>query len=347
MKASRVLVTGHNGYIGSIVAPFLAARGHEVVGLDTDFYVSCTLGPAPRAIPNLRKDIRDVTPDDLRGFDAVVHLAALSNDPIGEINPDLTYEINHRGSVRLAEAAKQAGVRRFLFSSSCSMYGAAGEGLVGEEAPLRPLTPYAISKVRTESDLGEMADDRFSPVFLRNATVYGMSPRLRADLVVNNLLCWAFTTGKIRILSDGTPWRPVVHVEDVAQAFALALESPTDSVHNVAFNVGSEEENYQVRDLASFVHEAVPDCGVEYAEGGGPDPRSYQVDFGKIGKILPGFHRKRSVRDGVTDLLGVFRRNGMTLEDFQEKFTRLAHLRNLIETKRLNGSFRWNEEARA
>jgi len=324
------------------MVPVLRSAGHEVVGLDTDFFKGCTFGKAEATIAEIRKDIRDLSPRDLRGFDAVIHLAALSNDPLGEINPELTFDINHVGSVILGKLAKDAGVRRFLYSSSCSMYGSAGSSFVTEEAPLAPLTPYAISKVKTEEDLRRLAGDDFSPVYMRNATVYGVSPRLRADLVLNNLVLWAHTTGRIRILSDGTPWRPIIHVQDLTNAFLAALVGPVEVIHNQAFNVGIDTENYQVRDLAEFVREAVPGCSIEYAEGGGPDPRSYRVDFGKIRRQLPDFHPKWTARVGARELYEAVKKEGFTLADFQgRKYVRLAQIKYLISKGLIDGNFRW------
>lgn len=335
-------MTGISGYIGSVMAPILHAAGHEVVGFDTNYFLDCILGGEPPSFDTIRKDIRDVRKEDVQGFDAVIHLAALSNDPMGELNPDITYDINHLASVRLAKAAKSSGVRRFLYSSSCSMYGAAGEDFVGEEAPLRPITPYAVSKVRTEEDLRGLADETFSPVYLRNATVYGASSRIRADLVLNNLVCWAHTTGTIRILSDGTPWRPIVHVEDLTAAFLAALEAPLETIHNQAFNVGIGSENYQVRDLAEIVQGIVPGCRVEYAEGGGPDSRSYRVDFSKIRNILPGFQPRWNARLGAEQLYRAVRDARLTLEDFQgRKYIRLTQLKYLISQGEIDKFFRW------
>lgn len=344
----RVLVTGHNGYIGSVMVPLLRAAGHEVVGLDTCFFGDCTFGNEQNGVPALRKDVRDVAEAELRGFDAVVHLAALCNDPLGDLNEAWTYDINHIASVRLARLAKAAGVRLFLYSSSCSMYGAAEDDLLTEDAPLRPLTPYAISKVRTEEDVAKLADGDFSPVFMRNATAYGVSPRLRADLVLNNLTCWAYTTGNVRILSDGTPWRPIVHVEDIANAFAAVLTAPRDVIHNQAFNVGVDGENYQVRDLAEIVRATVPGCVVEYAERGEPDPRNYRVDFSKLRETLPDFQPRWSAKKGALQLHSAFRQLGLTLEDFHgRRFIRLSQLKFLLDADRLDGTLRWKnmEEA--
>jgi len=339
----RVLVTGHNGYIGSVMVPVLQAAGHEVLGLDTFFYEDCTFGEDFHRVPALRKDVRDVTLADLQGFDAIVHLAALSNDPLGDLKPEWTYDINHAASVRLAKLAKEAGVQRFLYASSCSMYGAAGEELVTEEAPLSPLTAYAVSKVRTEKDLSKLADESFSPVFMRNATAYGVSPRLRADLVLNNLVCWAHTTGKVRILSDGTPWRPIVHVEDIANAFAAALVAPREAIHNQAFNVGVNGENYQIRDLAEIVQETVPGCSVEYAGQGEPDQRSYRVDFSKLARTLD-FKPRWNARLGAQELYLALRRIGLSVEDFQgQKYIRLKRLKYLLDAGYLDGTLRWTK----
>jgi nucleoside-diphosphate-sugar epimerase len=294
----RTLVTGHNGYIGSVLAPLIAAAGHDVVGLDTYLFEDCSLGEDTVRIESLRCDVRDVRATDLAGFDAIIHLAALSNDPLGNVNPQCTYDINHLASVRLARLAKQAGVPRFLFASSCSLYGVAGDALLTEDAAFNPITPYGESKVRVELDVAKLADDRFSPTFLRNATAYGVSPRLRADIVVNNLVGVAYTTGEVLIQSDGTPWRPLVHIEDIARAFLAVLEAPREVVHNEAFNVGRTEENYRVRDLAEMVQEIVPGSRVRYAEGGGPDPRCYRVDCGKLARLREC--RSCTRRSGVT-----------------------------------------------
>jgi nucleoside-diphosphate-sugar epimerase len=340
----RVLITGHNGYIGSVMVPVLQAAGHEVVGLDTYYYEDCTLGQEqPPGIPVIRKDIRDVTLNDLRNYDAVVHLAALCNDPLGDLNSAWTLDINHLASVNLAKLAKEAGSKRFLYASSCSMYGASGgDSALTEDAPLSPLTSYAISKVRTEGDIAKLADSGFSPVFMRNATAYGVSPRLRADVVLNNLTCWAYTTGKVRIMSDGTSWRPIVHIEDISRAFAQALIAPRDAIHNQAINIGVESENYQVRDLADIVKETVPGCQVEYAGQSGPDPRSYRVSFAKLSRLLPAFTPKWTARTGAIELYNELRRVGFTPADFQgRKFIRLNQLKHLISSNRLDQTLHW------
>jgi nucleoside-diphosphate-sugar epimerase len=258
----RVLLTGHKGYIGTVLVPMLLEAGHDVFGLDSDLFENSTFGNGIQAIPEVRKDIRDVEISDLQGFDAVLHLAGLSNDPLGNLNPNLTYEINHAASVRLAELSKQAGISRFIFSSSCSNYGAGGEDWLTEESAFNPVTPYGESKVKVEQDVSKLADDDFSPTFLRNATAYGVSPRLRFDLVLNNLVAWAFTTGRVYIKSDGTPWRPIVHIADISRAFIAVLHAPREIVHNDAFNVGRNEDNYQIRDLANIVKATVPCCEI-------------------------------------------------------------------------------------
>lgn len=340
----RVLVTGHNGYIGSVMVSALEAARHEVVGLDSFFFEDCSIPMQERArIPALRKDVRDVQVSDLEGFGAVAHLAALCNDPLGDLHPEWTYEINHQASVRLARMAREAGVERFLFASSCSMYGAAGgDGVLNEDAPLRPLTPYAISKVRTEEDISKLADGSFSPVFMRNATAYGLSPRLRADVVLNNLVCWAHTTGRIRIMSDGTPWRPIVHVHDIAQAFAVALAAPREAIHNQAFNVGANGENYQVRELAEIVRNTVPGCVVEYADGAGPDPRSYRVDFSKLSRTLPDFKPQWNASFGAKDLYAALQEANVSLSDFEgRKFIRLSQIKHLLGQGLLDETLRW------
>jgi nucleoside-diphosphate-sugar epimerase len=340
----RVLVTGHHGYIGAVTAPFLQAAGHDVSGLDTRYYEGCDLVDGEAKVPSRRLDLRDVEREDLAGFDAVVHLAALSNDPLGDLSEELTREVNFEATVALAQAAKTAGVPRFVFSSSCSMYGASSpDEHVNETAPLRPLTAYAESKVLSEGGLAELADDGFSPVFMRNATAYGVSPRLRVDIVLNNLVGWAHTTGEVRILSDGTPWRPLVHVEDIARATLAILEAPTDVVHAEAFNIGGTSENYQVRELAEIVRDAVGNCTIEYAGSGDPDPRSYQVDFGKFARAFPDVQLQWTARKGAAELLTAYRNVGLTLADFDgDRYTRLKRLKTLLESGALDSDLRWH-----
>ena len=338
----RVLITGHNGYIGSVLAPYVRAAGHDVVGLDTFLFEGSTFGPDAGRIESMRMDLRDVEVADLEGFDAVMHLAALSNDPVGDLNPECTSEINHLGSVRLARIAKEAGVGRLIFASSCSLYGIAGDEMLTEEAPFNPLTAYGLSKVLFEQDVAKLADDDFSPVFLRNATAYGVSPRLRADVVVNNLVAVAFATGEILIQSDGTPWRPLVHIEDIARAFVAVLHAPRELVHNEAFNVGRSEENYRVRDLAEMVKQVVPGSVVKYAEGGGPDPRCYRVDCGKLMRTLPEYQPQWNVRRGMEQLHEAFKANGLTREElFGDRYFRIKRIRALQSEGLLDGDLRW------
>lgn len=323
----RVLLTGHQGYLGTVMAPVLAKAGHEVVGLDSGLFAGCVLGPAPDDPPGHCADLRDVKPDLFAGVDAVIHLAALSNDPLGALAPELTYDINHHASVRLARLARDAGVRRFLYASTCSVYGASGgDDLLDEEAPLRPVTPYAESKVRVEDDLLELADADFTPVFLRNATAFGFSPRLRADIVLNNLTGHAHLTGDVRVLSDGTPWRPLVHVADIADAFLAVLDAPREAVHAKAFNVGGEHNNLTVAEIAEHVVEAVPGSRLLITGETGADPRSYRVDFSRIREALPGFHARWTVKAGAVELADAYRLYGLTADDFRQRFTRLAWL---------------------
>lgn len=339
----RVLITGHDGYIGSVLESFVRRHGHDVAGLDTRLFEGCSLGPEPAGPDALRLDVRDVEVEHLRGFDAIIHLAAISNDPLGHLDPARTYEINHVASVSLGRLAKQAGVTRFVFASSCSLYGAASpDDLLTETAAFNPVTPYGESKVRAEQDLSELADDNFSPIFLRNATVYGYSPRLRLDLVVNDFVARAFTTGEVVIKSDGTPWRPLVHVEDVARAALAAIEAPRETVHNNAFNVGRTTENYQVRDVADIVREAIPASRVTYEEGGGPDSRCYRVDFSKAEDELPGFHPRWTVPDGVRELVDAYRVHALTANDLSSShFIRLHRIQALQDAGRLGTDLRW------
>lgn len=338
----RVLLTGHKGYIGTVLVPMLLAEGHDVFGLDSDLFENSTFGDGIQDIPEVRKDIRDVEISDLRGFDAVLHLAGLSNDPLGNLNPDLTYEINHAASVHLADLSKQAGIPRFIFSSSCSNYGAGGEDWLTEESAFNPVTPYGESKVWVEQDVSKLADDEFSPTFLRNATAYGVSPRLRFDLVLNNLVAWAFTTGRVYIKSDGTPWRPIVHIADISRAFIAVLHAPREVIHNEAFNVGRNEDNYQIRDLANIVKETVPGCEIDYAPDGGPDKRCYRVDCSKILNTLPEFKPQWNARLGAQELYEAYRKVGVTLDEFEgPRYQRIAHIKKLLSDRSLTDSLRW------
>ncbi len=340
-------MTGHDGYIGAVLGPFLRAEGHEVVGLDTRYYRDCGFGDDTPRIPVIDRDLRDVRDGDLTGFDAVIHLAALSNDPVGDLNPDCTYDINHHASLRLAQMAKQAGVERFLFSSSCSVYGASSpDDVLDEQATFAPITPYAESKVAVEHDLLGMADDAFSPTFLRNATVYGVSPRLRGDVVVNNLVGWAVTTGKVVLKSDGSPWRPLVHVEDVCRAFSAILVAPRDAIHAQAFNVGRQGENYRIRAVAELVQRAVPGSELSFAEGAGADPRCYRVDFSKISRMVPAFRPTWNVERGINQLRDAYREIGLTKNDLEgPRFSRVKSILRLLEQGRLDSDLRWSAGA--
>ncbi|PYS03595.1 MAG: NAD-dependent dehydratase [Acidobacteria bacterium] len=338
----KVLVTGHNGYIGSVMVPILQEAGHTVIGLDTYYYEDCTFGPNTPDIPALRKDLREVDATDLIGFDAIIHLAALSNDPLGNLDSDLTDQINHRASVRLAKLAKGAGVRRFLFSSSCSLYGVAGDAILTEEASFNPVTAYGWSKVHVEKEIAQLGDDTFTPTFLRNATAYGVSPRLRVDVVINNLVGYAVTTGEILIMSDGTPWRPLVHVEDISLAFRCVLEAPADLVHNQALNVGSTRENYRVSQLAEMIREVVPGSVVKYASGAGPDSRCYRVDCDRIASVLPRCKPRWTAREGIEQLYSAYKTYGLTADDFLgPRYQRIKTIQRLQSQERLDERLRW------
>lgn len=340
----KVLVTGFDGYIGAVMVPRLQAAGHEVVGLDSRLFEGCDLGPFRPAVPVLRCDLRDVRLEQLRGFDAVIHLAAISNDPLGNLNPETTFDINHRASVRLAACAREAGVGRFLYASSCSVYGAASpEAILDETAPFAPVTPYAESKVRVEADVSPLASDGFSPTFLRNATVFGVSPKLRGDLVVNNLVAWALTAGRVELKSDGTPWRPLVYVGDVCRVFQGVLEARRELVHGQAFNVGRPGANYRIRDVAERVRAAVPGSEITFAEGAGPDPRCYRVDFSKLARVLPGSVPATSLEDGIAELVAVFRRVGLRREDVEgDRFVRVQRILRLLREGAIGPDLRWS-----
>ena len=323
----------------------LLDQGHEVVGLDTDLYEASTFGTGVPDIPGIKKDVRDVEIGDLEGFDAVLHLAGLSNDPLGNLNPDLTHEINYKASVRLAELSKQAGVERYIFSSSCSNYGAGGEDWLDEQSAFNPVTPYGTSKVKVEQEVSQLADDNFSPTFLRNATAYGVSPRLRFDLVLNNLVAWAFTTQLVYLKSDGTPWRPIVHIEDISRAFIAVLNAPREVIHNEAFNVGRNDDNYRIRELAEIVKETVPGCRIEYAPDAGPDKRCYRVNCSKIAETLPEFKPQWNARKGAEELYAAYQKVGLTLDEFEgDRYKRIAHIQKLLREGKLDNNLRWTTQ---
>jgi len=339
----KVLVTGSHGYIGTILSPMLLKHGHEVVGLDSDLYERCTFTGVVPGIPTIKKDIRDVEEHDLEGFAAVIHLAGLSNDPLGDYRYKLTEEINEKASISLAEKAKKVGVSRFLFASSCSNYGAGGSDFLTEEAAFNPVTPYGISKVRVEAALSRIADKSFSPTYLRASTAYGVSPRIRFDLVANNLTAWAFTTGQVFLKSDGTPWRPIVHVEDICSAYIAILHAPLEIIHNEAFNVGTTTENYQIQEIAEIVKEVVPNCEVAFAPDAGPDKRCYRVDCSKIARTLHEFKPQWTAKRGIEQLYEEYKKVGLTLEEFEgEKYKRIAHVKYLIAEGLLDENLRWN-----
>jgi nucleoside-diphosphate-sugar epimerase len=338
----KVLVTGNHGYIGAILVPMLQRHGHTVVGLDTNYFIECLYdGELPR-VDTINKDIRDVEISDLDDMEAVIHLAGLSNDPLGDYRPGLTEAINEHASIRFAGLAKDAGVERFIFASSCSNYGASGDNFLTEEADFNPVTPYGRSKVNVEKALVKLAGKNFCPTYLRASTAYGVSPLLRFDLVVNNLTAWAMTSGRVYLKSDGTPWRPIVHVEDICRAYVAALHAPKEVVYNEAFNVGTTTENYQIKELADMVEEIVPNSRVEYAEDAGPDKRCYRVDCNKIALTLHEFKPQWTARRGIEELYETYKRVGLTLEDFEgERYKRITHIMKLVESGRLDQALRW------
>ncbi len=338
----KVLVTGHSGYIGTVLVPMLLEHGHDVSGLDNGWFEHCVFTGEVTQIPSIKKDVRDVEKTDLEGLDAIIHLAGLSNDPLGDYRPGLTEEINDKASVRIATLAKEMGVERFIFASSCSNYGASGDQFLTEDAAFNPVTPYGVSKVKVEEGLDKLADDSFCPVYLRASTAYGMSPIIRFDLVLNNLTAWAFTTGQVYLKSDGTPWRPIVHVEDICRAYVAALHAPRDVVFNRGFNVGTTTENYQIRELAEIVQDVVPNCRVEFADDAGPDKRCYRVDCNRIATELHAFKPQWTAHQGVVELYETYKKVGLTLDEFEgEKFKRIAHLQKLVKDKKLDETLRW------
>lgn len=341
----RVLVTGHKGYIGTILVPMLQEHGHSVIGIDSDLYRNSTYGTPPSPVEEIIKDVRDIELADLDGVEAIVSLAALSNDVLGDLNPDVTYEINHQASVRLAEMAKDLGIRRYIFASSCSMYGAAGDKILDETAEFNPVTAYATSKVWVERDVSQMASDNFSPTFMRNATAYGVSPRIRFDVVLNNLSAWAYTTGKVHMKSDGTPWRPVVHIEDISRAIIAALKSPREVIHNLAVNVGINSENYQIRELADFVRQTIPDCEISFADDASPDLRNYRVNFDKYESTFPDFKLQWNALDGAHSIYESYQRFGLEKDEYEgPKYKRIAQLKSLIASGQLDDTMRWTKK---
>lgn len=338
-----IIVTGHNGFIGSLLVSLLKEKGYKVVGIDTSFYgPECTFFKFKHNIKEIKKDIRDINEDDLKSAYAVCHLAALSNDPIGEINPQITYNINYKASLNLAKLSKKVGIEKFIYSSSCSMYGIAGTEYLTEEVEFNPITAYAKSKVISERDIMPSADKNFSVTFLRNATAYGISPKLRLDLVVNNLIGWAMTTGQIKILSDGTPWRPLIHAEDIARAFIAVIEAPIDRVNEQSFNVGIISENYQIKDIAYLIKDVIGKCDVVITGEHGKDARTYKVDFNKIFNTLPNFRPKWRLKSGIEQICQYYDRYMLSFEKFNGRyFVRLRQLKYLIENKKIDENLFW------
>jgi len=344
----KVLITGSRGYIGTVMAPMMVAAGHQVVGVDADLYRRSTFGTWTEAIRTIPKDVRALEARDLEGFEAIVHLAALSNDPLGDLNPQLTFDINHLASVRLAALAKEVGVGRFVLASSCSNYGAAGDAPMNEESELNPVTPYGESKVLAERDIKKLADESFTPTFLRCATAYGVSPRLRFDIVLNNLVAWAFTSGKVLLKSDGTPWRPIVHIEDISRAFLAVLAAPREVVRAQAFNIGRNDQNYRIREIAEIVKETVPGCEIAFADGAGPDKRNYRADFSKVARVLPSFQPQWDARKGARQLYQAYRSIGLRLEDFEgPRYRRIDQIKRLLAEGNLGADLRWQSEPAA
>jgi nucleoside-diphosphate-sugar epimerase len=338
----RVLVTGHKGFIGTVMVPMVQASGHDVVGLDSDLFRNSTYGTAPAPVEEIIKDVRDIEKADLQGVNAIIHLAGLSNDVLGDLDADLTYQINQAASVRLAEMAKGLGISRYVFASSCSLYGASGDDLLDESAEFNPVTAYAKSKVGVEKEVSELADDSFSPTFLRNATAYGVSPRIRFDVVINNLTAWAYTTGQVHMKSDGTPWRPVVHIEDICRAAIATLDAPRETIHNQAFNVGNSRQNYRIRELADLVKETVPDCEISYAPGAGPDKRCYRADFSKFEQTFPEVPLLWDAARGVQDIYSSYKAIGLQRDEYEgPKYKRIAQIGHLLATGQLDDTLRW------
>ena len=339
----KVLVTGSNGYIGSVLCPKLIREGFKVKGLDTNFYQGCNLFNYEKSLEQVFKDTRNIIKNDIEDCDAIIHLAALSNDPVGALNPQLTHDINCKASILLAKYAQEVGVKRFIFSSSCSIYGISSEGFIDESGKVNPVTEYAKSKIESEEEISEYADKNFSPVFLRNSTVYGISPMHRVDLVVNNLTGWAYTTGKIRIMSDGTPWRPLIHLEDICRAFIATLKAPRELIHNQTFNVGKNDSNYQIKDIADTIKKIMPECAIEYTGEHGGDSRTYRVDFSKIANILGDyFHPSWDVERGVREILNAYKVNKFSKEDFEgDKFIRLKRIKLLIDSNKVDKDLFW------